>query len=613
MLSSPETSPASCLEAVSAPPKSSGRALTLGERWVPDTRAQQLVLALPFVGWVLLYFFRFGDTAWHPTDYEHIPSQVWRILNGEVPYRDFVYHKPPGTIWVHTVWFALPDTWQVPASRLFFYAQMATAGALPVLWAVKHGAVRFGFRLPLLAVATTTIALHNFPVTPWQTTDGVFFSVLGLVALVHSLHVPRRKGLVFRALASVLFAFALCCKQSFVLPCVGLAVFAAAEWVYRASKENFAPKAWLSEGAWVLASGLPALVLLGGVFIWLKATDAWPHFLAQFHSQSTGGALWAHLVNIYESPYDRFTLLMWIPVGFLLWVVRGMKMRLAAGIIGLPWLLFVVFWAMAFTAEGQGRLGAVMFMALFGTFLGRLTARTLQMPRGRFVPRPEDNGLLLHAGFVLIALGCQLSLGYNSPILGVFGLGLVIHELLPPERSPWVDILPSIAVVWIVLGAFLVLNDRMPYRDMARSEMTYPLGQVFPKLGFIKTASPNYRRYVDLKRIVEEQAISKGKAFSVLQDYPGIYWLMGTRNPMGIDWAWPPDMRGFDDRFIRELEAARPVAIVPKESEASWTVEQVYPPCEQLSFHRHHGVSRHVVSRWRLVGQNNYFCAFVPP
>ena len=145
---------------------------------------ESLTIAAAFALWVSVYCVSFVGSAWHPTDYEHIPALTWRLVHGDVPYRDFIYHKPPGTLFLHSVWFLLPDAFQVRASRVFVYLEVAATTAVPVIWALWRKVLLFSWRLPFLAVATTAIALHNFPIMPWQTIDGLFFTSIAWVCLL---------------------------------------------------------------------------------------------------------------------------------------------------------------------------------------------------------------------------------------------------------------------------------------------------------------------------------------------------------------------------------------------------------------------------------------------
>jgi hypothetical protein len=47
----------------------------------------------------------------------------WRIWNGEVPYRDFIFHKTPLSLYLHSLWLLLPNNLTYLAPRFGFYLQ----------------------------------------------------------------------------------------------------------------------------------------------------------------------------------------------------------------------------------------------------------------------------------------------------------------------------------------------------------------------------------------------------------------------------------------------------------------------------------------------------------
>jgi hypothetical protein len=587
-----------------------GRAKPPARHRAPDTRAQLWLLAAPFVLVLLAYIGAFGSSGWHPTDYEYVLSQVWRLLDGQVPYRDFIYHKPPGTLLLHTAWFGLPEAWQVRASRLFFYVQMLGATFLPIAWALRRGLVTFGWRLPLLGAAGAVLALHNFPAMPWQTSDGVMFSMIGWVCFLES-RLAAAHRLRWRATASFTLAASALCKQSFVVVCVGFAAYALFELAMELRRARRSSAGVAQPVGAFLASVLPAMGLVGAVVAWLAATSALPHFIEQFRSQSTGAALEAYAFNLYREPVYLVTLLAWMPfAGLRLLDGPGVKGWLCR-ILAIAPAFVIGRWAWSFAKHRFLDIGAILFVVLLGLFLGRLVLRLLtQRLRPAIEPARADPMLALHAGFILVALACQLSLGYNTPILGLFGIGLVLHEVLPEERLVAVDVLPSAVMVGVIAYLFWNLNVGWPYRDLARPQLTEDLGVLFPKLAGIRTSKPTFARYAELKRVVEQHARSKERPFVVLQDYPGVNWLFGTRNPISIDWCYPPEPDGFEPRILAELEASDPIAIVPKEKDAPIGLETTYPPCEGMDFRAHNPVSQAVVQTWRLVGSGNYFCLY---
>jgi hypothetical protein len=219
--------------------------------------------------------------------------------------------------------------------------------------------------------------------------------------------------------------------------------------------------------------------------------------------------------------------------------------------------------------------------------------------------------VLVGVGVASMALGAQLSLGYGSPILGLGAAGLLMHLLLPDERSWPLDVVPAVLASALVVFGMVRMNLDNPYRDVGRAQQTHDLGDVFVKLSGIRTSPQNHARYAALKASVEKNIFPLGRPFVALQDYPGINWLFGTQNPISIDWCYPPEPDGFEPRILAELERTDPVAIVPKLKHAPWwppLTEQ--RPCREVDFGEHNAISRAVVAGWRLVAEDDYFCLY---
>lgn len=582
-----------------------------------------MYLAIAAFGmWVLAHFAAFGGSAWHPSDYELIPAMSYRLVHGEVPYRDFIYRKPPGSLFTYAPWMLLPERFEVRASRLFVYVELAAATLVWLLVALRHRLVPVGWRLVALSLATTSLALHNFPVTPWYTIDGLFFVALGWAALVESTATTGRRALAARAVASACLAFAVLCKQSFALAAGAFAAYAAGETLVllawrrgRAAAASFA------------ASAGPAVLLLGSVALWLVLSHAWDDFVAQLASTSTSAALWEALTIPYQQyaeeipAFDRAYLAIfatWAVVPLLRVTDGPGPRRTGARARALFPLGLLARDALAFAGDAAAQLGPVLTVSLAGMLAGQAAvavglrlAGAAERARAAYHPRL----LLLEAGVLVAALSCQISIAYVTPILGVGGFAVALHAVLPEERSWAFDVAPAVLVASVGVAAAWNVNVRAPYRDGPRPELTADLGELFPRLAGIHTTPANFERYAALKQIVTEEVLANGRSFAVLQDYPGIHWLLGTRNPIGIDWNWYQDNEGFEDRLIADLERARPTAIVPKEIAARADLPSfaTAKPCNALSFEHYTRAARHVVNRWRLVAENAFFCLYAPP
>ena len=210
-----------------------------------------------------------------------------------------------------------------------------------------------------------------------------------------------------------------------------------------------------------------------------------------------------------------------------------------------------------------------------------------------------------------MSASCQLSLGYMTPILGLGFFGAFLHGILPRGRS-LLEFVVVTATALLLLQSMWSLNFRSPYRDARRPELTRNLGKLFPVLSGIKTSPANYKRYKALKEIIVDKVLPTGLPFVALQDYPGLPWLFKRQNPIGIDWAWPPDIAGFESRLIEELDGSRMFAVVPKQANAGWGDEPMAnpTPCLQIDFSSHNSLSQHVAQNWKLMSENDFFCVF---
>src|SRR5262249_33595303 len=131
------------------------------------------VFALLFAALAIAFFALNGHNAWHPTDDGFVLAASWRVLNGQMPYRDFLYVRAPLTPYLHVVELLAPQGWQIQAGRATFYAELAAAAALPAVWAAVRMGLRATPRGLVLAAALWALALHNFPPMPWPTVDAV--------------------------------------------------------------------------------------------------------------------------------------------------------------------------------------------------------------------------------------------------------------------------------------------------------------------------------------------------------------------------------------------------------------------------------------------------------
>lgn len=574
-----------------------------------------LVLALSTLGLGLFYFGSFAHTAWHPTDYEYVVACMDRVLRGQLPYRDFIYHKPPGTLYLHLWEMLLPGAWPVLAGRLAFYLELAIAAAAPAAWALWRRPQTMHLRACVLPAAFFALAAHNFPAMAWQTTDGALFAVLGLVAVAESRCRPAgAPRWAWRSLGSLLLVLAILCKQSFFTSCAFFALVVTLElWADRAR--------WRTQALPnLLASVVPPALLLGALALVFSLTGMKDGFFAQLRSQSTAAALVEHSRLFFTggkvSTWGAIGSWALLPLASA--VVSGSDHRWRA------WLGELLAWvALAALAVGvlrgapdepQGYLSVFSFRAAAGLFLGQAARWAWELGRARRGAASErleraSSHLFFAGALFSVAFGAVFSLGYPSPLLGMAGAGLVFHDALPDTRRRW-QLWPALAVTLLVGASLYRVADERPYRDLPRSQLTSDLGDHFDRLATLRTNRHLHQRYGELKALLARHA--GHRPFVVTEDWIAIHWLTGTSSPWAIDWTLSPEPNGFEPRLWADLERSRPVAIVPKRKNEPVGEGASAPTCAELGLDEHSEFSRRIAQQWTLREDSPSFCVFEP-
>jgi hypothetical protein len=606
------------------------------------------VAAAPFAV-ALLFFVRFGAHSWHPTDYEMLVGFCWRVWNGEMPYRDFLYVRTPLSLYLHSAWFALPDAIEVRASRLGYFLQFASAAALPAFWAVRAGLVAPGWRLPLCCALFAAVGFHNFPIMPWYTVDGIWFSSLGITAALASTTARSgRRVLGLRVVAAACFTAAALCKQNFVALPAAFGAVACAELVWRWRRRDAAERRRSREAlALFVASVLPMAALAGGFLVWVAAAGAMPGFVNQVLGSAaetrplseTGRLLAGGAPPLRYVVYQMYLEATLAPM-LLLGVVAALAVATEAAPLGRRLHLGRVATALFFVAVGSSvasdadaryaEVGHMMVVMLVGMLAGRVVLLVRRPPPAEERAR-EALRLLLHAGVLLTAWSAGVSWGYMTPILGVAVFGVVVHDVLPPPRAGsggaraldhLIDLGPAVLATVVVVLAFDAANRNRPYRDRPVAEQTEDLGRLFPKLTGIHTNPDTFARYLEAHTLIKHHAVADRRPFFVLHEYPGLNYLFDTRNPVSIDWFWEPDYLGNEPRLLAEIRTRRPLVLLMRDRitplEPGPITGPQPPPCHKQALFYSRNVATpfvlEVMRQARLLGGGTYFCLVeLPP
>src|SRR5919107_1611588 len=206
-----------------------------------------------------------------------------RILEGQVPHRDFIIIRPFVSPLLHTPFVLFGGDYTYWISRLFVWFQFACISWAWVCIINRAFDNPFNNTMKLfIALVSFAASVHYFVLTAWHTVDGLFLSSIGLWILLAQKHTR------WRVIGYLLIAAAYLCKQSFLFV-APLTVLLLGDW-----REK---KCWV-------ATTLPA----AGYCAYLLTTGSMSEAVVQLASQSG-------LVSTGVGSYLNF--------GFLLGILAG--------------------------------------------------------------------------------------------------------------------------------------------------------------------------------------------------------------------------------------------------------------------------------------------------
>ena len=569
-------------------------------------------------------FFGFlGLHSYVPYDPGFVLAYSWRLWGGQVPYVDFIHLRPPLSIYLHTGWLWLPETWSFPASRLGYFVQMALAAALPAAAALRVGLVSDRGRAFFLTLAFYTFALGNFPVMPWYTVDGVFFSSIALACWLMSTDrlqsdgvggptssSIRWKQIVWRSLCSLALAASALCKQPFILLpvvfvlCVGFGFLRSRSGpVELHDGENLQSAGIGRDWALLSASLLPGLAVAlvqGGV---LAFQGAWSGFfeqvvLAPFRMPPKAASWMAYV----SGPA-------WAVLPGLLWPWLERRSGRASDWLSVgPVIEVVAISGLAFWLSTD-QLSYTLLAFLVGQGVGRLFGLGLE-PGASSLARHEERIRAGLAGWVALTGFCaSLSWGASTPVLGLAALGIALTGRVR-SRTGFLSAGFLAAVLALVsLFWFAQVRTREPYLLQPIEHQTEPLHEVFPRFGRLWGTPQLHAQMSELRSFHERHTRKPERSFTVLRSFPLLHYLTGTQSDVSLDWYYWLEMRGHEPVLTRELRELDGVLILERPPWGRPDPESdEITPCGESMFSNSPYFLQHLYRSSTLIESGRFFC-----
>ena len=534
------------------------------------TRRTNIVAGVVFLAVVpLVSHICFSWMGFTPTDEGFTLALSRRMLDGQLPHRDFIVIRPFFSPLIHLPFVLFGGQYTFWLSRLFVWFEFAVVAWLWV--SIINRSLSFPFSPAariLVALIAFAATVHTKHLTAWFTIDGLFLATMGLALVVKRSRTAKLSGYF-------LLGLALLCKQSFLF---------------------MAPVALLIVGDWRRLNYWLSALTPGFVYgVYLIATGSLSDAFVQLTAPTD-------LASIALQRYRDSWLLVSAVLGYLAgWLLLDSQRLAAKSRARLAWLvLFAGPLVLAAVGLSRGTWAASSFW-VFGWLIGA----TVHLAINR---SGLDDELIIMGLVLLTAFSVSLSGGYTSPALAS---GPIIAVLIAMVFKRFQLALGRgltyslIAAALIVTAAFAIGRARYIYRDRPAMGLNQPLGQALRGGTMIYTNPNTYAFMSDLNRAIE-LARGQRKEFAILPDVAA-YWVTAPQQnylpavwPIAGELSTPRLM----NRFIQAMESRRNRIVLIVQKVDTVSLANGFVPLADSDYYE---VARYARGHFAKIGETEFF------
>jgi len=521
-------------------------------------------------GLPVLYFFLYARYGFEDKDTGFILGNCWQVLTGGTLYTDILYVRPPVSVLFHLLSFCAPDAYVVLFDRSLFYVEIFVSSLLIVKLLGKAFDVTDGRHLAFATALGFVISAHNFPPMAWHTVDGVFLCSIGLACVFEA----KRPFSMRVFLGGAFVLLGLMCKQSFYPMSIGLLTCL---FLNRDAKRAFC--------------ALGGMLLVIAVFyIWFLNVGALQGYVAMTSGETSFSDLFTIGIYSYIKDMDKLPLFFGPAV-----VAVAVAWRYARS-YAKPIAFIVLFlWVLTYSWVEYAKRGSFMSPpddSPDALFIGAALFVIVKWLVGR------EERYLKALVFLLLTWSCSISWGYQTTVLGftpvVFIYGLLLRDAFSHTYVKW----GAVAVLAIAILTFRTAGSSMYTLDhpgLRRSDVTYDMSQVSPRLTGIYADRETYEQYRELMALVNE----RGERFTVLPSCTLAHFITQTQNPIGSDWPMNAEINGQTDLLMSRLRKNANYVLIERREiveEGKWGS----------------ALTVRVMKEWMKVEEGKYFDVYEP-
>lgn len=510
----------------------------------------------------MLYVLLYAPYGLENGDMGSIFGISWSMYNGYIPHVDFYYIKPAFPPFFHSLFLYLTEDYAYILNRAFYFVQVFSFAWLSVSLLKTHFKSIQANTQYFLATLAAIITIHNYPPMPWNTIDGVFFTVIGIYILL------KKESWYWIAIAALAISLGVLSKQSFYFMPIFIAGYLI--WI----------KAYKKLGTLIVFGLFCTLIFIS----LLVSLAAWDPFIAQTFSFTSGG-------SFLEAGFKNYLRAFWqyLPATAIivsLFLIFKKYLNPGLGFFLACSLLAAYLCILYMGEDSYHTVKAWVFQVWFLLAVLFVIYKILSTRQQQYV-------LLL----LLLSLSwcASISNGFKTPISYAVALVISLFVFFMEERDKhfykgW---------AYPTLALFLVtfyLGYQTVYNDANRKNLTYNMGDVFKRLSGIKSDAATYKQYQELKELSQEYS-----NFTILPSMTLGHYVTNTKNPIGVDWVFNHHLADDIEAHIKMLEEQNvTVFLEPFESH-----KNDYENSSLLTVY--------IKENWQQIDQTPYFRVYQKP
>lgn len=525
---------------------------------------KSILFLLPFI-----YLFSFGRYGFEDSDSGFIVGMGWRILNGELPYRDFYYVRPPLSPYLSALYlYILPEYGQLFYIRFITYLMILLTAIMTTSILEKfYNFEELKLNKYLFSIISFFILTIGHVEFQWHTTDGIFFTIIGLWILTNY---KNNFGLVF--LAGVMFMLASLTKQNFIIvPLISL-IFSIL--VYGKKVTLF------------LFIGIVTIISI--FYFWL-----YNNLLLELYTFQTSGVtsfkdlIMAGFINYFINDKLLFAFISLIFIVSIIIKKYYSKLYNIKFISFIIILIFVIL-SISYLIFTQSNSKLIRFDLSFPVFVTLFFIYLLLEKKEKI----QNHYILIY--LFAIAWASSISWGYQTPILFfipiIFGMIFILSKYYNLFNQNNYNLAFTVLII-----IYSIPYNLFPYRDNPIWKLDSDASRISPKSAYIITNTDIILKHKELSILLQDY-----KNSTVLPSVPHAYYLNNLNNNFKIDWAMDVEAAYDKKGLIKNIKQCCEYIIVEKK-----LFGQPIGTSESVKFYS--SVTDYVINNMILVENKNEF------